>query len=278
MVARVLIFAGDPEPTIQRVKAVERAVGFKPTGNFAREDPTIRAYFRCYYTGKVDLPESFDALKLREGTANGCTLNEKKYDVFFYPIEAVATGHTPVTQSLASASTARIATVVPHEDFHAQIPKLPDELGEAASTLVGFLTGAAATGAAPQDAELFLRKSEIVNRYFEQLAAVYRRPQSRSVALEEKRRIFDALTQECQAIQPEPRSFNKCISAANNAGLAFDHTYTKFYPLLYQVYIDCARDLPCLTRRILDAPAKGRQRELVRYFTPLQTPAERSRN
>ena len=46
-------------------------------------------------------------------------------------------------------------------------------------------------------------------------------------ALDAKQRLFRALEQECAAIRPEPRSFNKCVSVANNAGLAFDHTYTE---------------------------------------------------
>ena len=57
---------------------------------------------------------------------------------FFYRIEAVATGHVPITQMLAAASVERLATVIPHEDFHLQVRDLPDRVAEAATTLVGF--------------------------------------------------------------------------------------------------------------------------------------------
>ena len=39
-----------------------------------------------------------------------------------------------------------------------------------------------------------------------------------------------------QAISPEPSSFNKCLPVQNNAGLAFDATYTRHYPLLYELF------------------------------------------
>jgi hypothetical protein len=33
-----------------------------------------------------------------------------------------------------------------------------------------------------------------------------------------------------------PKSFNRCPAANNNAGLAFDETYTKYYSMMYQLY------------------------------------------
>jgi hypothetical protein len=257
-------------PDIQKLKSVEQSAGFKPTGNFTRVEPRITAYYRCYYTGKLELPESYNDLKLRQGTKDGCKLNEKKYDVFFYPIEAVASGHTPVTQSLAQATAGRLAMVVPHEDFHAQIEGLPDRVAEAAATLVGFLTGATAMGEAPLDADLFLRKAEMVNRTFDQLSAVYRSARrgslSQRTARDEQGQLLGAFEQECAAIPQKPVSFNKCLSAPNNAGLAFDHTYTKFYPLLYGIYVGCGKDLRCTTQRILAAPRKRPEREVVAYL------------
>jgi hypothetical protein len=257
-------------PDIQKLKSVEQSIGFRPTGNFKRVDPKIAAYYRCYYTGKLELPESYDDLKLRAGTKDGCALDEKKYDVFFYPIEAVASGHTPVTQSLESATPERRVMVVPHEDFHAQIKDLPDRIAEAAATLVGFGTAAAAMDEAPLDADLFLRKAVMVNRTFDTLSSVYESARhgtiSKGSARETQRRLLDSARRECNAVTPNPRSFNKCLSAENNAGLAFDHTYTKFYPLLYSVYLGCGKDLKCTTHKILAAPRKRSEREVVAYL------------
>jgi hypothetical protein len=265
-------FAPAAGPDIPKIKSVEQDAGFHPTGNFTRADPGTTAYYRCYYTGKLDLPESYNDLRLRQGTKNGCALDEKKYDVFFYPIEAVASGHTPVTQSLASAAPARVAMVVPHEDFHAQITDLPDRIAEAAATLVGFSTAAVAMDGAPLDADLFLEKAEMVNRTFDRLSAVYQRARrgelSERAAREEQRRMMGEFDRECAMISSS-RSFNKCLSADNNAGLAFDHTYTKFYPLLYRVYLSCGKDLRCTTHKILAAPRKRSEREVAAYLEGL---------
>jgi hypothetical protein len=258
-----------PTTKIQQLKAVERSAGFKPTGNFARSDPRITAYYRCYYTAKLELPESYNGLKLREGTQQGCALDEKKYDVFFYPVEAVASGQAPVTQSLAEASTDRLAMVVPHEDFHDQVRRLPDLIGEAAATLIGFVTAATAFDKQALDADLFLRKAEIVNRYFDRLRETYKSARegaiSHDTAREEQQRLLITLQQECAAIEPNPASFNKCLPVANNAGLAFDHSYTKYYPLLYRVYVNCGKELRCAAQKILSAPRKS-EPEVARYL------------
>ena len=269
-----LASGADAQSAIEQLKTAEKAAGFHRTGNFGRVDASVPAYYRCYYTGKLELPESYDELKLRKGTKNGCALDEKKYDVFFYPVEAVASGHTPVTESLATASTERVAMVVPHEDFHAQIDGLPRRIEEAAATLVGFVTGATALHEQALDAELFLKKSEIVNRYFDRLSAIYKTARrgalSEAAARAEQKRLMEALHAECSAIQPAPRSFNKCVSAPNNAGLAFDHTYTKYYPMLYRVYAGCGKDLKCTAQRIMAAPHKRQERELVAYFASFE--------
>ena len=265
----------DPQQTIRAVRAEELAVGIKSSGNFAHSDPGVAAYYRCYYTGKMDLPASYDELKLREGSKTGCPLDENKYDVFFYPIEAVSSGNVPVTQALAAASVERVATVVSHEDFHLQVSDLPDRVAEAATTLVGFLAGSAAVENLGDtqlrlDADLFLKKAEILNRYYDRLGALYRAARrgaiSKPRALTEKRLLFIRLERECAAIQPEPRSFNRCTPVANNAGLAFDYTYTRDYPLVYAVYQACRQDLRCTIEAIDRAPRKRPEAKVIRYL------------
>ena len=57
-----------------------------------------------------------------------------------------------------------------------------------------------------------------------------------------KAELFDALQKECSAISPNPVSFNKCPAAMNNAGLAFDHTYTRYYSLMHDLYVRMGRN------------------------------------
>jgi hypothetical protein len=164
---------------------------------------------------------------------------------------------------------------VPHEDFHNQREawKAPTEVAEAAATLVGFLTasgfakerfGAESTVARTlaRDAELFLQKSIIVNRYYEQASRLYHDFRSGTLTpaqtLDRKAELFAEMQRSCAAITPEPVSFNKCPSAINNAGLAFDRTYTRHYPKLHELYISLGRDtsvlVPALKRLMTNWP------------------------
>ncbi len=243
----------DRKYLIGAVKRLEKKLGFRRTKNFEKESGEAAVAYRCYYTGKLELPDSYSGLQLVAGTKADCPLDTEKYDVFFYPMDANASGKTPVSASLAHESTERFLVVVPHEDFHAnkELSKLPETWGEASATLIGFL--AAGEVARQQfgetsevyqnlqrEPELFARKAEIVNRYHAQLTRLYAAARAGQIsehdALAQKQQAFEELHQACMAIGPEPKSFNRCLAANNNAGLAFDETYTKYYPLMYQVY------------------------------------------
>lgn len=267
--------AADSSPSsrpalIHAIKRLEKSLGFHRTGNFKTRSEAPVASYRCYYTGKLELPGSYEGLEQRQGTKDGCTVDPAQYDVFFYPIEAVGSGKSPLTASLEHDSLERFLVVVPHEDFHAgkELRHLPATLTEASSTLIGFLTAsevarqqfgadAEVTRNLEREPELFLRKAEIVNRYYVQLSKVYAAVKAGELpaanALGEKATLFAALRQECLAIAPSPRSFNKCLAANNNAGLAFDRTYTEYYPLVYQVFVAQGRN----PRVTIEALRKG---------------------
>jgi len=240
---------------IPEIKELQRKLGFDHTRNFEHRSDHQRAFYRCYYTGKLELPASYDGLRLKQGT-EGCSVDESKYDVFYYPAEAVANGSAPVTTSLAAAPLERVLVVVPHEDFHEsrEARKAPPPLDEASATLAGFLTAAefarqryGETSEVYQnlsrEPELFLRKAEIVNRYHAKVSELYAAKLNRETALVQKVRLFVEAQRECEAIQPDPRAFNKCLSAPNNAGLAFDFTYTRHYPRFYELYQSNGRQI-----------------------------------
>ena len=150
--------------------------------------------------------------------------------------------------------------VVPHEDFHAnkELQKLPAAWGEASSTLIGFLTAAEVARQKfgensevyknlQREPELFARKAELVNRSHARLSQLYAAAHAGQIsqrdALAQKQQAFEEIQQECTAINPEPKSFNRCLGANNNAGLAFDETYTKYYSMMYQLYLAKGREL-----------------------------------
>jgi predicted aminopeptidase len=260
------------------VKDFAVALGGHATGNFLRHSDHITSDNRCYFTGRLELPEFYSSLGMVREDEDRCAARGGEHDVFFYPVQAVASGEEVITVSLAEASTERVLVVVPHEDFHNQreVRKAPTEVAEAAATLVGFLT---ASGYARErfgtdsptartlarDVDLFLRKSLIVNQYYDKVSRLYRDLRAGALTpeqtLERKRALFDELQRSCSAITPDPVSFNKCPAAINNAGLAFDRTYTAHYPMLHDLYTLLGGETPALVsmlkRLMMNWPASA---------------------
>jgi hypothetical protein len=248
-----------PRETIRAVKDFQETLGLGRTRNFEHASGKEVAAARCYYAPRLELPFSYDELRFENAGRNGCRIDESVYDIFFYPMEAVASGSSPVTSSLAASSSERLLVVVTHEDFHQHHDdsNLPAVAAEAASTLAGFLTAAEfarqrygdeaeLTRRLAAEADLFLAKSLVVNAYRERLLRLYESVAAgtvpRPAAPAIKRRIFEELGRECLAVDGTPASFNKCPGALNNAGLAFDYTYTRNYPLVYRLYAALGRD------------------------------------
>ena len=259
--------ASAPAPSrievIGELKAFEETMGGAPTENFLSYSTRLVSDERCYFTGKLQLPEFYSRLHLVREDGDRCASRAGDFDVFFYPVQAVASGEETITVALAEAPMERMLVVVPHEDFHnqAEARRAPTEVAESAATLVGFLTarafakekfgeGSATFQRLGNDVDLFLRKSFIVNVYYERVSELYRSFRdgalTREQTLETKARLFADLQQSCSAISPDPVSFNKCPAAMNNAGLAFDQTYTRHYPLMHDLYTSLGGDTTAL--------------------------------
>ena len=251
--AATIPFSSLSQAIVADMKAFEQTLGVEATKAFLRYSDGQRAVYRCYFTSMLELPESYAGLHLASGNETGCSVDEKKYDVFFYPVEVVASGASPVTPALADAPLERILVVVPHEDFHnqAEARGSSPEIAEAAATLIGFLTAtefarnqygerSQAFQNLNREAGLFLQKAKLVNRYHDKVSDLYSSLRSRRItrqgALVKKQELFASLGQECATLTPDPVSFNKCPAALNNAGLAFDSTYTRQYPAMFDLY------------------------------------------
>jgi len=78
------------------------------------------------------------------------------------------------------------------------------------------------------------------------------------------------------AILPAPKSFNRCLSANNNAGLAFDMTYAEHYPLMYKIYMACGQDLKATIQATKEALAARSEPEALRRLENLVSEAEAS--
>lgn len=243
---------------IAELQEFQQGLGVERTGNFRRFSDARDAVYRCYFTGRLELPASYEALQLVESDEPSCPVDEKAFDVFFYPIEAVASGSSPVSPALAEASLERALVVVAHEDFHNQpeARRASFDMAEAAATLTGFLTArdfvklrygdeSEIFQRLDREAERFLVKARIVNTYYRRLDGVYDAyaagALTRDEALARKAALYAALEQECEASEPGV-SFNSCPAAMNNAGLAFDRTYTHHYPTWFELHESLDRD------------------------------------
>ena len=243
---------------IAELQEFQQSLGVERTRNFRRFSGAQEAVYRCYFTGRLELPASYEALQLIESDEPSCPVDEKAYDLFFYPIEAVASGSSPVSPALADASLERVLVVVSHEDFHSQreTGQASFDIAEAAATLAGFLTArdfskvkygeeSETFQRLDREAEQFLVKARIVNTFYGRLKGVYDAHEAgaltRGDALARKAALYAELERECRA--PEPAvSFNSCPTVMNNAGLAFDRTYTRHYSTWFQLHESLGRD------------------------------------
>ncbi len=237
---------------IAELQEFQQELGVERTGNFRRFSDAQDAVYRCYFTGRVELPASYEALEMIETDDPSCPVDENVYDVFFYPIEAVASGSSPVSPALAEALLERALVVVAHEDFHNQreARQASFDIAEAAATLAGFLIARDFTRIKygeesetfqrlDREAELFLIKARIVNTYYQRLDGVYDAHAAGALTLDEaldrKAAFYAELESECGASEPAV-SFNNCPAAMNNAGLAFDRTYTRHYSTWFELH------------------------------------------
>ena len=243
---------------IADLQTFQEDLGIGRTGNFQRFSNARDAVYRCYFTGQLELPESYEALQLIEPDNPVCPVDETTYDLFFYPIEAVASGSSPVSPTLANAALERTLVVVAHEDFHNQpeTTQASFDVAEAAATLIGFVTArdfAEVTYGEEsdvfqrldQEVDRFLVKARMVNEYFQRLSDVYSAHDAgnltREQALARKASFYADFDRECQASSPAA-SFNTCPAVMNNAGLAFDSTYTRHFPAWFELYESLGRD------------------------------------
>lgn len=242
---------------IGRLQDFSSEKGFPRTGNFRRGAPGKEAYFLCYYSRPFELAESYDDLGYRESDAQGCGIDESKYDVYFHKVEAVAFENTPMTASMEAATEERALMVAAHEEVHEdpQLERLPHPVAEAASTLLGMLTAAAFaeregdTQTATRlsgDAVLYNKKAIAVNELHSRLRKVYEEhragKRNREEAIQQKALLFEEAARTCAGFGVG-HSINPCLPVSNNAGLAFDHSYTRWYPQIYALYQATGADL-----------------------------------
>lgn len=232
---------------VEEIKAFEKKLDFKETENFRAYSSKTEAYDYYFYTPIIKLPYSLGdpLLQFGTGTRQSANIDTKKYDVYFYSIQALAGIKTPVTRSLIEAPLSRFIFVIIHEDWHEQID-LPLGIEEPSGQIVGYAVamlfarekfGSDSTIYKTLGQELNgkLKESKVYSKYYEQLQALYAEYKAGIISETEtslrKEQSLKAMGDELKEI------WGAKPDQLNNAFIAFQMTYLRHLPLMYQVFL-----------------------------------------
>lgn len=245
--------APDRMEMVQEIKAFAGELGFEVTENFRSYSRDTVAYDYYFYAPALELPHSLDDPLLRygAGAAANVTIDLAGYDIYFYSIQALAGRKTPVTRSLMEAPLSRFIRIIFHEDWHEQITQplgIEEPSGElvsyqAAMLFAGMKYGLDSEERRAQERQWNnkLRESEVYRRYYQLLSDAYDRfhagEAGEAETLRVKAGLFDELGRELEAI------WGGRPQQLNNAFIAFQMTYQRHLPLMYQVYLASGGDL-----------------------------------
>jgi len=231
---------------IEEIKAFELKLGFSPTDNFKQYADNLESYPYYFYTSATEIPYSLDdpALKNGQGKPGDAGLDTDRYDIFSYEIPSIAGIKTPVTKLLLREPLHRFIFIIFHEDWHEQID-LPMGIEESSGEMIGY--AAAMLFVAErfgQDSFVYkdlqgelkrkLETSHIFLSFYDGLASLYATFHSGAISESE------TLTQKKKLLEAMSTAF---MSAArikfdqlNNAFIAFQMTYVRHLPLMYEAF------------------------------------------
>ncbi len=233
---------------IAELKAFEASLGFSATENFQTYSEEMQSYDYYFYAPRTRLPYSLDDPLLQFGTGKpeNASVDLTMYDVFTYSIEALAHVKTPTTRSLLQAPLPRLIHVVLHEDWHEQMDSvlgIEEPSAEVVSyqaallfTADKFGRGSAVYESLKDEFDNKLKESRIYSRYYDELSGLYALFNdghiSEAETLSRKSRLIKDMADDIEGVW----GFGARPSQLNNAFIAFQMTYLRHFPLMYQVY------------------------------------------
>jgi len=252
---------------IKEIKDFENRLGFNQTENFETYSAEVETRDYWFYTPQTVLPYSLDDPRLGylTGDPESIPVDFDEYDVFFYPVEALAGVKTPVTGSLLKAPLSRFIHLVFHEDWQEQMA-LPLGIEEPSAEIVSYVAAMLfAVEKFGPDTEVYytlrkelhkkLKESRVYQQYYEQLGALYSEFYSGKVTkaetLRRKAQLLEAMGNDLEGIwrgRPEQ---------LNNAFIAFQMTYLRHLPLLYEVFLQADRDIIATMAVLRSMPRQG---------------------
>jgi hypothetical protein len=252
---------------IEAIKAFENELGFNGTNNFLTYSEEIEVYHYYFYTSSTELPYSLDDPQLQTGmgTPESVSIDNKKYDVYFYSIPAIAGIGTPVTKSLMEEPIHRFIQIIFHEDWHEQID-LPLGIEESSGEVIGYAAARLfaenelnqypkITDILRQHLDGRVRESSVYEYYYEQLKSTYASFHAGTISEEEtirrKGELLSSMGDELQDI------WGGKPDTLNNAYIAFQMTYLRHLPLMYEALSATEFDLHKTIEIYQAMPAQG---------------------
>jgi hypothetical protein len=231
---------------LTEIKAFEIELGFDETENFKTFSDEIVSYDYCFFTPRTTLPYSLDdpLLQRSKGKLKELNIDTDKYDVYYYPIEAIAGIGTPVTVSLLRAPLPRFIHIIFHEDWHEQMD-LPLGIEEPCAEVVSYAAAMLFAGEKfGQDSAVYrtlekqfynkLRESKVYQQYYDELNLLYASFHSGEISeaetLARKTELLGTMADDLKDI------WGASPSQLNNAFIALQITYYRHLPLVYQAH------------------------------------------
>ena len=252
---------------ITEIKSFENRLGFSETENFKAYSDETEAYDYSFFTSKTELPYSLDdpLLQNAAGKPESIPIDLATHDVFFYSIEAIAGIKTPVTRSLLKSPLPRFIHVILHEDWHEQIDSplgIEESSGEVVSYAAAILFAEEKFG---RDSAVYqtlkedfgnrLRESQVYQQYYDKLGLLYASYSSGGISpaatLSRKANLLEAMKDDLKDI------WGASPKQLNNAYIAFQMTYLRHLPLMYQVYSATNSDLMATMAIFRSIPDQG---------------------
>jgi len=259
---------------IAEIKAFEKRLGFTETENFNTYAEDIEAYFHTFFSPSTQLAYSLDdpLLQSAEGRPEDLPYSLDGYDVFFYPIEALAGINTPITASLLEAPLHRLIHVVIHEDWHEQIDLplgIEEPTGEVISYPVAMLfaeekysRNSKVYKELKKEFDNKLKESEIYKRYYHELDKLYSTYNTGEISLPEtmsqKKQLLKSMSNEIMSL------YGGRPDQLNNAYISFQMTYFRHLSTMHQIYQATNYDLIRTMELFRSIPGQGATYETMR--------------
>lgn len=260
---------------ISKIKEfAQKELGFKPTKNFLKFDEKGCQNF-LFYSKKTEIPFShidplmgferalcaepqsdFDGLKSKASKSSGVNLSESEYDFLFYG-NVVESGSAPVTRSVLERGLADLVELVVHEDWHENV-NLPSHIEESSAQLVSYVAMLRYLKREDQMDYYLERKlliANLFNKCWDDLerAKLYLK---NNYILEKDYFNFRYAVIHSFLKEMGENGFYLNPDTLNPALIAHIHSYSYYFPLMYDLFYAKNKDIKAFINIMRNIPIK----------------------